>query len=626
MRLRTILTATTLPLLIAACAVAPEPVTPEQRASRVTEDWQAIRGDGQTFDAPISLNEAMARAVRYNLEQRQKLMDAAVAEGFANVGKYDLLPRLVTNAGWSTRSNENATVSEGVATGVTGTDPSTSDERSHLVANLAATWNVLDFGVSYLRARQDANRILIAEERRRKAVQAIVQDTQVAWLRAVIAEKLAAELDPLIARVKVALDSARTIEERRLQSPIQALDAQKQLLDVLRQLQALRREVANARIDLAKLMNIPPGQPFRLELPGSFGPLPTMEIDLPRLEEQALNDRPELREEDYQSRISADETWKAMLRLLPGIELTAGRNYDSNKYLYNNYWSDAGLRVTWNLMNLLSGSSSIDLAERQQDAGRLRRLALHMAVVTQVHVASNRYRLAREDFEVAERVSDVDERLYRHALAASQSSIQSELELIRRDANRLTSRVRRDMAYVEIEAAIAAIRVSLGDDPVSSDTKADDLPSLVATLEKWRSRWEGRQNTPELEVPATVDWQIEEEPPTEVGASPIAADPIPQPKPMAVSANLVAAIREPVAQGRLQVGSYASAESAWSDWKRLSRRHPVLSAFEPMVREAAITDTGTVYRLQVSGEWDALKTACADLKEAKASCLLFKGQ
>ena len=43
-----------------------------------------------------------------------------------------------------------------------------------------------------------------------------------------------------------------------------------------------------------------------------------------------LRTRPELREQDYQARISAAETRKAMLRLLPGLEFSAGGHYDSN--------------------------------------------------------------------------------------------------------------------------------------------------------------------------------------------------------------------------------------------------------------------------------------------------------
>lgn len=54
-----------------------------------------------------------------------------------------------------------------------------------------------------------------------------------------------------------------------------------------------------------------------------------------RLETEALASRPELREQDYQTRISSAETRKAMLRMLPGLEFSAGGHYDSNSFLVN---------------------------------------------------------------------------------------------------------------------------------------------------------------------------------------------------------------------------------------------------------------------------------------------------
>ena len=105
------------------------------------------------------------------------------------------------------------------------------------------------------------------------------------------------------------------------------------------------------------------------------------------MESLALTARPELREEDYRKRITAQEARKALLRMLPGIELNAGANYDSNKYLDNQSWADAGLQVSWNLFSVFSGPAARRYAEGQMDLGDLRRLALSVAVITQVQTA-----------------------------------------------------------------------------------------------------------------------------------------------------------------------------------------------------------------------------------------------
>ena len=56
--------------------------------------------------------------------------------------------------------------------------PSTSQERERTLANLNFSWNALDFGVSYYRAQQKADQVLMAEERRRKVVQNVLQDVR----------------------------------------------------------------------------------------------------------------------------------------------------------------------------------------------------------------------------------------------------------------------------------------------------------------------------------------------------------------------------------------------------------------------------------------------------------------
>ena len=88
-----------------------------------------------------------------------------------------------------------------------------------------------------------------------------------------------------------------------------------------------------------------------------------LKVNLASLEQEALANRPELREQDYQTRISAAETRKAMLRLLPGLEFSAGGHYDSNSFLVDNRWADYGAKVTWNLFNVLSAPAAIDAAK-----------------------------------------------------------------------------------------------------------------------------------------------------------------------------------------------------------------------------------------------------------------------
>src|SRR5258705_11823785 len=76
--------------------------------------------------------------------------------------------------------------------------------------------------------------------------------------------------------------------------------------------------------------------------------------DVEKLETLALQMRPEMAEEGYRSRISADEARKALAGLLPGLNLDLGHNYDSNRFLLNNTWTPAGVNGAFNLVKKFS--------------------------------------------------------------------------------------------------------------------------------------------------------------------------------------------------------------------------------------------------------------------------------
>lgn len=56
-----------------------------------------------------------------------------------------------------TRNNDLASSSRSVLTGRQSLEPSTSQDRRRATADLTASWNVLDFGVSYYQAQQQAD-------------------------------------------------------------------------------------------------------------------------------------------------------------------------------------------------------------------------------------------------------------------------------------------------------------------------------------------------------------------------------------------------------------------------------------------------------------------------------------
>ena len=465
-------------LFLAGCTVSPKLATQEEVRERVKTDTERMHVNQAPISGPVSLEEAIARTLKYNLDYRLKKMESALALGLTDYASYETLPKLLANAGYRTRSNQSGGTSIGILDGVQSLRPSTSEERSHSLAGAEFSWNLLDFGVSYYRAKQQSDQFLIAEERRRKVVQNMVQDVRASYWRALGAQRLSAQTKDTLERAQLALARSREAETQRVISPVQALNYQRALLDAISFLNQRRQDLEFASHELAALMNVEPGVNFTVA-ETSEARLPAPPNDVRRLEEMALIQRPELREEDFKKRISADETRKQLLGMLPGISFDAGLQYDSNQLLNSNRWAQGGVRISWNLLQLVALPSLKATQEQQVRTDEARRMALSMAVMTQLRVGVERYRLAVEDFRLADTAAQVDKRMADYTRAAVTARLESELEAIRTQARAVLGSYQRANTYASAQIAFGRLYNTLGFDPLPDDFDANDLPMLT---------------------------------------------------------------------------------------------------------------------------------------------------
>jgi outer membrane protein TolC len=469
--------------ILSGCAVLPEPLSTGEVRNRINADQMKIYVEQEQVFKPITFEDAVARALKYNLDYRLKMMESALASGLANLSRYDMLPNLLANAGYTRRSNDSGGDSFDIDTGqiIPATSNSSSQERNRRLAGAEFSWNMLDFGVSYFRAKQQADQYLIAEERRRRVIQNILQDTRSAYWRAVGAQRLARDAEALGERARSALERSREAEAQGLLPPKDALTYQRLLLDAVALLASRRQELEFAKRELAALMNITPGTEFSVVEAAEPALLP-VPYNVAELEEIALSNRPELREEDYRVRITADDARRQLVSLLPGISFNVGTQYDSNKYLYNNSWTESGVRVSFNLLKALSLPAMKDVHQAQQKADEARRLALSMAVLTQVRVSIERYRLALHDLDIARESNTVDQRLASYARAAASTRADSELELIRAETRALNSEYQRYAAYASAQTAFGRIYNSLGLEVVPANLEAASVADLAKAV------------------------------------------------------------------------------------------------------------------------------------------------
>jgi len=494
--------ASLLALAISGCAVTSEPIERSVSEQRAKSDLQTMYKGQEPLRGPLTLHQAMARAVKYNLEGRLKIMEEALAKRQLDLASFDMLPRMALDAGYVGRNNVSASSSQSVRTGTQSLEPSTSQDRDRNVADLTMVWNVLDFGVSYINAKQQGDQRLIVQERRRKVINTIVQDVRSAYWRAMAAERLLKQIDSLMARVDAARRNSESMSEQRIGDPVQSLGYQRSLIEATRQLEEQRRALSLAKTELATLINLPMGTNLTLATDDGYQ-IPELKVDIAKLEQEALTSRPELREQDYQTRISAAETRKAMLRMLPGLEFSAGGHYDSNSFLVNDRWADYGVKVTWNLFNVISAPAAIDVAKAGEEVATARRQAMSIAVLAQLYVANANYQEALRQFKTNQQLSDIDGQIVGQLRNRHQAAGIGELDLIQGELNNLQADLRRDLSYADLRNAYGQIFASAGLDPLPDQVQSTEVQSIATALANREAAWaSGDISVPAAHAPA----------------------------------------------------------------------------------------------------------------------------
>lgn len=476
-------------VLVGCGTVKPEPFTADEIKTRVATDRVKMYEDQEPITAPLSFEDAAARALKYNLDYRLKLAEQALASDMLDVSQYDMLPRLLVGAGWSSRNNDSGGTSVGISNGIQTLSPSTSNERSSTSYSAALSWSVLDFGISYYRAKQRADGVLIADERRRKVIQNVMQDVRNSYWRALGAQRMLPRVDALLAKSQTALARSRQIEDQKLLPQPTVLAYQRALIDAVSQLQQRRQDLELARAELVSLMNIAPGTAFTLADVNNET-LPPVPTNIDELERLAMEMRPELNEEAYKKRITLTDLRVAQLSLFPNLSASVGYQYSSNKYLFNNSWIDSGLNLSWNLLKLPQWPALKRAIGDQATVDDLRRYAQGMAVLTQVRVGAQRYGLARLEYDMADQSAKVDGRLLNYSRSAVKTNAEGELELIRSEARALLTEYQRHSAYSQAQAAWGRVYNSIGLDVLPKALDNTTVSGLSTAIKATTAEWE----------------------------------------------------------------------------------------------------------------------------------------
>ena len=469
---------------LVGCAGKTDPLSQDDRFARATADLASMYEDQEAITAPITIGEAIARALSYNLDHRLKEMETALSVRKYDFDKTGMLPKLVADAGYRKRNNDPGARSIDVITGEETLPASQSVERKNEYSDLVFSWNVLDFGLSYYTAKQGADEILVAEERRRKTIQNISQDVIDAFWKAWMAQTLEPKIDQLLGETSKSLNKSRDLVKRGVQNSTSALRSQSSLLNTMNSLMEMRERVNLGKARLAALLNIKPGTEYSVSPPSTMDVPSGLTQSVEELSQKALLNRPELREEDYRKRITQIDAKKAFLKLFPNLNFTAGYYRDENRFLVNRDWEEVGVDLSWNLLGILNASAEKRFHEAAVDVADARRVALSMAVMTQVYLSVSRYEMARARYSSSSELYEIRSQMARNN--SNRGSRASGMDELDSRASALASEMRRALAFAETQAAFARVINSAGIDPVPSEVEDQSLQGLSNAFNK---RW-----------------------------------------------------------------------------------------------------------------------------------------
>lgn len=473
----------------------------------IVKQAQTVKGKQtaavEAINGPLSLEEAIARSIKYNAERQVRIMEEAMAYGTLDLANFDMLPKFMANAGYRSRDSDLLTNLRAGPNSPITPGSTLSSSRQATTTDLSFTWSLLDFGQSYYAAKQSGDRVMIATERRRKALHNLVQDVRTAYWRVVAAEKLGQSVRDTMQEAEAALKGSEAAESSAMRSPMEPLRFQRQLLENLRMLELVEHELSSARVELATLAALPSGSNFTVVEPQAQINTKWLDMNLADMELQAVVNNPDMRESLYNARIARDEAKRAMLKMFPGITFSYGNRTTNDEYIVNQRWNEAGAQISFNLMGILSAPTAKRLADMGISIADQRQVATQMAVISQVHIARLNYANAAKQYMRADKIARVDSRMAEVVTARAKAESQSRQDSVAQQTASILSALRRYQALSNAQAAASRLQATLGLEPVVMSAEGKPLPEVVQAVQQSLKNWEAGE-LPKL--PAGLSW------------------------------------------------------------------------------------------------------------------------
>ena len=214
-----------------------------------------------------------------------------------------------------------------------------------------------------------------------------------------------------------------------------------------------------------------------------------------------------------------------------------------------------------------------------------RRVAAQMALLAQMHVARLQFAFAVQQFNRADAMWRVDDRINGHTANREKAEAQGRLESVANNTAAILSLLRRYQALSQVHAASGKLQATLGMEPEIGSVRELSLPELTDAVRRSLKEWEDGK------LPSVPNPQPEAQP------TPQAEAVLPSPAPAAQAELTPPAAAPQVAQPAVEPIVAAQEEAPAAEPARLETPSPVASesaAPEPARQEAVVEAVGAV--------------------------------
>ena len=376
----------------------------DERAEYAVKHFEFSRYREMMEGQKLSLKECIAMALSNNLELKVMGIEEDVAKEMRTAEMLGMLPELNISDSFTGRSNTPASSSKKVADGGMTYGYSTSQDRNVNYFNIDLALSVVDFGLAYFNTQQARDRVMIREQRTRRARQNLTFDVVKAYFQVAAAQRAIKITTGLLEDCRSRYQLIEKLSKSRSITPFRAFDETKRFVEMEKRLTNYIRSYENSCVELRSLLGMHPGGKILVD-DAYLNQVPKFEFpEIELMEQIALLERPELYEIDMQKHVNVLECRKEIVKMFPNVRLFYDFVNSNNSFLYHASWYELGIRAAYNLLKLPQHIKQYQAYSAQVDAEETRTFSLAIGIMAQVRIAHANLISVRERYEIDNKV------------------------------------------------------------------------------------------------------------------------------------------------------------------------------------------------------------------------------